>query len=198
MLTCSHRSALKTRYDATETLWKAIKSNAAGPYIMKAIKCWIQEDPSKPLTVKIGILSAQNEVHRAIETQTEIGWLHMFCGFVSIDWGHAHMDAEIAPSKNIHEYLTQVRKAIKSRKSPGARRVSATAYVKTVIQAIQDYSLTIWEGRNKVLHGPDHETDQTVNAQLNADICRIYVKVVQCGEHEEQSDRVSRNERRVN
>ena len=77
MLTCSHRSALKTRYDASETLRKAIKSNAAGPYIMKAIKCWIQ-DPSKPPTVKIGILSAQNDVHRAIETQTEIGWLHMF------------------------------------------------------------------------------------------------------------------------
>jgi hypothetical protein len=44
---------------------------------MKAIKCWIQ-DQSKPPTVKIGILSAQNDVHRAIETQTEIGWLHMF------------------------------------------------------------------------------------------------------------------------
>jgi hypothetical protein len=81
----------------------------------------------------------------------------------------------LQPSENIYyEYLTQVRKAIKSRKSPGAQRASATAYVKTVIQAIQDYSLTIWEGRNKVLHGPDHETDQTVNAQLNADIRRIY------------------------
>jgi hypothetical protein len=86
---------------------------------MKAIKCWIQ-DSSKPTMVKIGILSAQNEVHRAIETQTEIGWLHMFRGFVSIDWGHVHMDAEIAPNENIYEYLTQVRKAIKSRKSPGA------------------------------------------------------------------------------
>ena len=85
------------------------------------------------------------------------------------------LDAKIAPSENIYEYLTQVRKAIKSRKSPGARRVSATAYVKIVIQAIQDYSLTIWEGRNKVLHGPDHGADQTiVNAQLNADIRRIY------------------------
>ena len=40
--------------------------------------------------------------------------------------------------------------------------------------ALQDYSLTIWEGRNNVLHGPDHETDQTVHAQLNADIRRIY------------------------
>ena len=59
----------------------------------------------------------------------------------------------------MHVYLDQVRKAIKSRQSPDSRRASATAYVKTVIQALQDNSLTIWEGRNKVLHGPDHETD---------------------------------------
>ena len=62
------------------------------------------------------------------------------------------MDAEIVPSENIHAaYLNQVWKAIKSRPSPDARRASATAYVKTVIQALQDYSLTIWEGRNKAI-----------------------------------------------
>ena len=122
MLICSHRSALKTQYNASETLRKAIKSNAAGPYIMKAIKCWIQ-DPSKPPTVKIGILSAQNDVHRAIETQTEIGWLYMFCGFVSIDWGHVNMEADLVPnpSKNMHAYLNQVWKAIKSQESTIAR-----------------------------------------------------------------------------
>ena len=75
---------------------------------MKAIKCWIQ-DPSQPPTVKIGILSAQNEVHRAIETQTEIGWLHMFRGFVSIDWGHVNMDADVVPNpaKNMHARMDQ-------------------------------------------------------------------------------------------
>ena len=175
MLTCSHRSALKTRYDASETLRKAIKSNAAGPYIMKAIKCWIQ-DPSKPPTVKIGILSAQNDVHHAIETQTEIGWLHMFCGFVSIDWGHVNMESDLVPnpSKNMHVRLDQVRKAIKSRPSPDARRVSANAYVKMVIQAPQGYTLAIWEGRNTALHAKTHDTELIVHAQLNADIRRIY------------------------
>jgi hypothetical protein len=84
------------------------------------------------------------------------------------------MDAEIVPSENIHVYLNQVRKAIKSRPSRDAKRASATAYVKTVIQALQDYSLTIWEGRNKVLHGQNHATDLIVHAQLNADIRRIY------------------------
>jgi len=46
--------------------------------------------------------------------------------------------------------------------------------VKTVIQALQDYSLTIWEGRNTALHGKNHETELIVHAQLNADIRRIY------------------------
>jgi hypothetical protein len=46
--------------------------------------------------------------------------------------------------------------------------------VKTVIQALQDYALTIWEGRNKVLHRKNHATNLIVNAQLNADIHRIY------------------------
>ena len=78
---------------------------------MKAIKCWIQ-DPSKPPTVKIGILSAQNDVHRAIETQTEIGWLHMFRGFVSIDWGHVNMEADVVPNpaKNLHTSMDQFQK----------------------------------------------------------------------------------------
>ena len=36
LLTCSHGGALKTRYDASETLRDAIKSNVAGPSLMKA------------------------------------------------------------------------------------------------------------------------------------------------------------------
>jgi hypothetical protein len=43
-----------------------------------------------------------------------------------------------------------------------------------VIQALQDYSLTIWEGRNTALHAKNHDTELIVHAQLNADIRRIY------------------------
>ena len=57
-------------------------------------------------------------------------------GFVSIDWGHVHMEADIVPNpaKNMHRCMDQFREALKSRPSPDARRASATAYVKTVIQ----------------------------------------------------------------
>jgi hypothetical protein len=100
----------------------------------------------------------------------------MFRGFVSINWGHANMEADLVPNpaKNMHASMDQFRKAIKSQPSPDARRVSANAYAKTVIQALQDYSLTIWDGRNTVLHGQNHETDQIFDTQLNADIRRIY------------------------
>jgi hypothetical protein len=68
----------------------------------------------------------QTDVNHAIATQTEIGWLHMLCR--SIDWlGHVNFDTALIPnpSKNIPTYLNQVRKAIKSRPSPDARRASA-------------------------------------------------------------------------
>ena len=61
-----------------------IKSHVAGQSLMKAIRFWTK-DPSQPPAVKVGILCTQTDVNRAIETQTEIGWLHMFfAGFVSI------------------------------------------------------------------------------------------------------------------
>jgi hypothetical protein len=74
----------------------------------------------------------------------------------------------------MHARMDQFPKAIKSRPSPDARRVSANADMETVIQALQVYSLTIWEGRNTVLHGQNHEADQIVHTQLNANIRRIY------------------------
>ena len=78
------------------------------------------------------------------------------------------------PSKNIHVRLDQIQKGYQESTIPDARRVSANAYVKTVIQALQDYSLTIWEGRNTALHGKHHQSELIVHAQLNADIRRIY------------------------
>ena len=77
MLACFHFGALKTRYDVGETLRKTIKSHVAGPSLMKAIRCWTK-DPSQPPSVMVYILCTQSDVNRAIATQTEVGWLHMF------------------------------------------------------------------------------------------------------------------------
>jgi hypothetical protein len=137
--------------------------------------CWHKEH-SQPPTVKIGILCTQTDVNRAIATQTEIAWLYMFRGFVSIGWGHVNFEEEpIAhPGEALSTYLNQVRHVLKSRPSADARRTSANAYLKTVIQALQDYALTIWTGRNAAIHAKTQDTALIVHAQLNADIRRLY------------------------
>jgi hypothetical protein len=71
----------------------------------------MDKGPEPATYCKVGILCAQNnDVNHAIEMQTKIGWLHMFRDFVSIDWGHANMEADLVPnpSKNMHAYLNQV------------------------------------------------------------------------------------------
>jgi hypothetical protein len=70
--------------------------------------------------------------------------------------------------------LNQVRHDIKSQPSPEARCASANAYLKTAIQALQSYTLTIWAGRNAALHAKTQDTERIVYAQLNADIRRLY------------------------
>ena len=50
LLTCSYSGTLKTLYDATDTLHKAVKCNAAGPSILKAIRYWTN-DPRQPPTL---------------------------------------------------------------------------------------------------------------------------------------------------
>ena len=53
-------------------------------------------------------------------------------------------------------------------------RPSANSYLKTVIQALQDYTLTIWAGRNAALHAKTQDPELIVHVQLNADIRRLY------------------------
>ena len=69
--------------------------------------------------------------------------------------GHINFEEETItnPSEAIATYLNRVRHVLrKSRPSPYAQRASASAYLKTVIQALQDYTLTIWTtGRNTAL-----------------------------------------------
>ena len=90
----------------------------------------------------------------------------------SLDWGHVNLEEETISnlSEDILTYLNQVRHAIKSRQSSDARRASANAYLKMVIQALQDYTLTISTGRNAALHAKTQDTELIVHAQLNADI----------------------------
>jgi hypothetical protein len=74
----------------------------------------------------------------------------------------------MSTSEEISIYSNQVRHALKSRPSPDARRASANVYLKTVIHALQDYTLTIWTGRNAAFHAKNQDTEPIV------DIRRLY------------------------
>jgi hypothetical protein len=54
------------------------------------------------------------------------------------------------------------------------RASAANAYLKIIIQNLQDYTLTIWTGRNAALHAQTQDTELIVHAQLNADIRQLY------------------------
>ena len=77
-----------------------------------------------------------------------------FAALSALDWGHVNLEEETISnlSEDILTYLNQVRHAIKSQPSPDARRAFANSYLKTVIQAPQDYTLTIWTGRENSRH----------------------------------------------
>ena len=95
---------------------------------MKAIRCWTK-DPSQPSAFKVGIFCTQTDVNSAIETQTEISWLHMFrC----LDWGYVHFEEETITnrSEEMSTYLNHVRHVLWSRSSFDARRASVNVYLK--------------------------------------------------------------------
>ena len=62
----------------------------AGPRALsRAIKQWVLT-PLEPLSITAITLAQQHLVNRAIASQTEIGWLNAFRGFVSLDWGDVY------------------------------------------------------------------------------------------------------------
>ena len=80
--------------------------------------------------------------------------------------------------------MQQVRHALKSRPFPDARRASVNIYdLKTVLQALQDYTLTIWTGRNAALHAKTQDSEVIAHAQLNADIRRLCKLKDSCTNH---------------
>ena len=55
--------------------------------------------------------------------------------------------------------------------SPDARCAAANVYLKKIIQALQDYNLTIWDGRSAALRAQNQDTE---HEKLNHDMGRLY------------------------
>jgi hypothetical protein len=153
LLTCDDPRAKKFRYDAMMVLRKAIDGNAGSAAMLRAIKQWTAT-PSDTLEIAPGIEKYQYATDRAMTSQHSIGWTHFFRGFVSMDWGLVYAITDVTP--------------------PDARRSQSVRFLATVIKAVQDYCLSLWTSRNKVLHEAGSPSRDIVHAALNSSITQLY------------------------
>ena len=124
--------------------------------------CWTN-DPSQPPTINVGILCTQTDVDRTIATQTEIGCLHMFRGFVSVDWGHVNFEEETSlPTWTRSGMLSKVEYRSRVEHRP----------MHDVLLPMHIWNLD-WSQRCISFENSIHRTD-CPHAQLIADIRRLY------------------------
>ena len=154
LLTCADSRALKFRYDATVILHKALTGGGSGPEsLYRAIKQWTLT-PTEPVSLTGHTLSVQSQIDCALTNQTAIGWLNLFRGFVSKDWGIFYSRHDVTPSD--------------------VRKSHTDKSLANIVRAVQNYSLVIWKSRNAVLHEANSSGSDIVNASLNRAITQLY------------------------
>lgn len=150
VLTCADPRALQSRSAARTTLQKVLPASGAGGYaVIRAITAWTL-NPLVPLSLIVPDVRIQH----VLTSQTQIGWVHLFRGFLS------------------RELATVLVKTTAT--TSDARRSQSITMASATIMAIQDYTLAIWGSRNEVLHEADSESLDIVHAALNDPISQLY------------------------
>ena len=153
LLTCRSPRALRIRYAASAALGKKLADSPGPAALFRAIKQWTSA-PDLPVHISPGATFSSLEVEAAIQSQTQIGWDHLFRGFVSSAWGQVHaQDASILSED---------------------RRSLVIPRLAIIIRALQDYSLALWTGRNMILHEHSVHSQSIVHSTLNYEITQIY------------------------
>jgi hypothetical protein len=153
LLTCRDPRAKKCRFDASTKLRKGLGSFSGGQTLLRAISLWIQ-DPTQPLEILETSNDLQQAVNHAVESQRNIGWEHIFRGIVSRSWGYINPTNDTTPT-HLHP-------------------VNAHHNLSCAVQALQDYSLAIWAGRNAMLHSTTLTPILIREAQVNSEISALY------------------------
>ena len=158
LLTCAEPRALKFRYDAMIPLRKALsRSGDAGVSLLRAITVWTLTPQGIPvITPDDAAIGIQVAIDRAMASQHQIGWVHFFCGFVSLEWGNIYSMSHI------------------TRSTLDERSIQAQTLLAAVIMAVQDYTLAIWKSRNSILHEDGSDSQAIVHAALNNSISQLY------------------------
>ena len=112
-------------------------------------------DPTTVVNVAPRTRAHESILQSALASQSKIGWDHLLRGFVSRDWGDFY-------------HQTGDTTALEVRHS---RDITALAQATL---AFQNFTLSIWKGRNTALHAAGSQGLDSVHAKLNLDITQMY------------------------
>ncbi|KAI2494992.1 hypothetical protein MHU86_19511 [Fragilaria crotonensis] len=146
---------MTSRYDAVIVLKKALGESAGNISIFRAITQWTLHPTVTP-TLPSGVPSLQTSINRAVQSQTDIGWLNLFRGIISAEWGNVTTEDSSSPM------------------SRGVHSTAAVNHLAGTIRALQDYSIAIWKSRNEVLHQNAELSNDILRAQLHHEITTMY------------------------
>ncbi|KAI2502698.1 hypothetical protein MHU86_11755 [Fragilaria crotonensis] len=155
LLSCRSPKAMTSRYDAVIVLKKALGESAGNISIFRAITQWTLHPTVTP-TLPSGVPSLQTSINRAVQSQTDIGWLNLFRGIISAEWGNVTTEDSSSPM------------------SRGVHSTAAVHHLAGTIRALQDYSIAIWKSRNEVLHQNAELSNDILRAQLHHEITTMY------------------------
>jgi hypothetical protein len=154
LLTCNDPRAKKCRFEASTILRKGLKSTPGGPTLIRLMNLWIQ-NPTQSPQAQAGTHGLQRAVDQAVTSQNRIGWIHLFRGVISSDWGFIISDDDTSMSLQM-------------------RRSEAKLHLSSIILTLQNYSLGIWAGRNNMLHSNSVIPISIREAQVNSEIAALY------------------------
>lgn len=163
LLSCRSPQAMISRFEAVTNLKKALGDNAGNMAIFRAITQWTLNPTVNP-TLPSCVPSFQTAIDRAVKSQSDIGWLHLFRGIISASWG------TVSDSTLRFTSLAD-------------RPSSATTnnFLAGTIRALQDYSLAIWKSRNDALHQNNELSNAILLANLHHEITTMYFRATfQC------------------
>jgi hypothetical protein len=115
---------------------------------------WIQNPIQSP-QAQAGTHGLQRAVDQAVTSQSRIGWIHLFRGIISSDWGFIISDDDTSMSLQM-------------------RRSEAKLHLSSIILTLQNYALGIWAGRNDMLHSNSVIPISIREAQVNSEIAAMY------------------------
>ena len=138
-----------------EILRNTLRAKPGGVLILHAVQTWTLQ-PSDVLHLNSPIFGLKTALDKAVASQNLIWWENFFRGLMSTDWGHIMESTESSTLRDANG-------------DPAVLQ-----WLALVICALQDYSLSLWNSRNEVLHEDTLESRVILQEQLHRNITSLY------------------------